>query len=124
MEICVLLNFFCWLCQAACGILVPCVCVYSVTSLVSDRMDWSPPGSSAPGILQARILEQVAMPTSRRSSQPRDQTHIWLHLLHCRWISLPAEPPGKALVPCPEIKPMSPAPSVNHWTTREGFILF
>ena len=38
------------------------VCVYSVTSVVSDPMDWSPPGSSAHGILQARILEQVAMP--------------------------------------------------------------
>ena len=28
------------------------------------------------GILQARILEWVAMPSSRGSSQPRDQTHI------------------------------------------------
>ena len=105
-------TFFFWLFQAVCGILVPCVCV---TSVMSDPMDWSPPGSSAHGILQARILEQVAMPTSRGSSQPRDQTSIWLHLLHCRWISLPTEPPGKPLVPCPEVKRMSPAPSV---TTR------
>ena len=28
------------------------------------------------GILQARILEWVAMPSSRRSSQPRDQTQV------------------------------------------------
>ena len=28
------------------------------------------------GILQARILEWVAMPSSRGSSQPRDQTHV------------------------------------------------
>ena len=28
-------------------------------------MDWSPPGSSVHGILQARILEWVAMPSSR-----------------------------------------------------------
>ena len=28
------------------------------------------------GILQARILEWVAMPSFRGSSQPRDQTHI------------------------------------------------
>ena len=31
-------------------------------------------GSSVHGILQARILEWVAVPFSRRSSQPRDQT--------------------------------------------------
>ena len=28
------------------------------------------------GILQARILEQVAMPSSRETSQPRDQTQV------------------------------------------------
>ena len=33
-----------------------------------------PPGSSVHGILQARILEWVAMPSSRGSSWPRDQT--------------------------------------------------
>ena len=33
-------------------------------------------GSSVHGILQARILKWVAMPSSRRSSLPRDQTHI------------------------------------------------
>ena len=30
------------------------------------------PGSSVHGILQARILEWVAMPSSKGSSQPRD----------------------------------------------------
>ena len=39
-------------------------------------MDCSLPGSSVQGILQARILERVAMASSRGSSQPRDQTHI------------------------------------------------
>ena len=39
-------------------------------------MGCSPPGSSVWGILQARILEWVAMTSSRRSSWPRDQTHI------------------------------------------------
>ena len=34
----------------------------------------SPPGSSVLGILQARILEWVAMPSSRGSSRPRDGT--------------------------------------------------
>ena len=36
----------------------------------------SPPGSSVHGLFQARILEWVAMPSSRGSSPPRDQTHI------------------------------------------------
>ena len=36
-------------------------------------MDYSPPGSSVHGILQARILEWVAIPFSRGSSWPRDQ---------------------------------------------------
>ena len=36
-----------------------------------DLMDYSPPGSSAHGILQARMLEWVAIPFSRGSSQPR-----------------------------------------------------
>ena len=39
-------------------------------------MDCSPPGSSVHGILQARILEWVAMPFSRGSSWPRDQTQV------------------------------------------------
>ena len=37
-----------------------------------DPIDCNPPGSSACGILQTRILEWVAMPSSRESSQPRD----------------------------------------------------
>ena len=37
-----------------------------------NPMDWSPPGSSVYSISQARILEWVAMPSSRGSSQPRD----------------------------------------------------
>ena len=39
---------------------------------VCDPMDCSPLGSSVHGILQARILEWVAIPSSRGSSQPRD----------------------------------------------------
>ena len=33
-------------------------------------------GSSVHGILQARILKWIAMPFSRGSSQPRDQTQV------------------------------------------------
>ena len=39
-------------------------------------IDCGPPGSSVHGILQVRVLAWVAMPSSRGSSQPRDQTHI------------------------------------------------
>ena len=43
-----------------------------------DPMDCIPPGSSAHGILQARILEWVAMPSSRVSSPPGDRTRMSL----------------------------------------------
>ena len=43
---------------------------------LSDPMDHSPPGSSVQGILQARILEWVAMTFSRRPSWSRDRTQV------------------------------------------------
>ena len=43
-------------------------------SILCDPMGCSLPGSSVHGILQARILEWVAMPSSRGSSPPWDQT--------------------------------------------------
>jgi len=63
-------------------------------------MDCSPPGFSVYGILQARILEWVAVPSSRRSSPPRDWTHI--SYISCRFFtrqtgSLPLEPLKKSL---------------------------
>ena len=39
-------------------------------------MDYSPPGSSVHGISQARILEWIAISFPRRSSWPRDWTHM------------------------------------------------
>ena len=44
--------------------------------ILCDPMDCSLPGSSVLGILQARILEWVAMPSSMGSSQPRDRTQV------------------------------------------------
>ena len=41
-----------------------------------DHMNCSPPGSSVHGISQARILEGVAIPFSKGSSQPRDQNRV------------------------------------------------
>ena len=43
-----------------------------------DPMDYSLPGSSVHGILQARILEWVAMSFSRGSLQPRNRTQVSL----------------------------------------------
>ena len=45
---------------------------FSCVLLFASPVDSSLLGSSVHGILQARILEWVAMPSSRGSSQPRD----------------------------------------------------
>ena len=44
--------------------------------ILCNPMDYSPPGSSVQGLLQARILEWIAMLSSRGSSQPRDWTQV------------------------------------------------
>ena len=49
-------------------------------------MDCSPPGSSVHRILQERILEWVAIPFSRGSSQPRDRT--WLSCIIGRFFTV------------------------------------
>ena len=56
----------------------PCMCAQLLQSCLTlcNLMDCSPPGSSVHGILQARILEWVAMPSSRGSSPTGDQTCI------------------------------------------------
>ena len=41
-----------------------------------DPMNCNPPGSSVHGVSQGRILEWVAVPFSRWSSRPRDQTQV------------------------------------------------
>ena len=50
--------------------------VKSLSPTLCDPVGCSPPGSSVNGILQARILEWVAVSFSRGSSQPKDQTCI------------------------------------------------
>ena len=57
--------------------------------ILSNPRDCSPPGSSVHGILQARILEWVAIPFSRGS-------HL-LCPLHWQEGSFPLAPPGKPL---------------------------
>ena len=56
-----------------------------------DPIDGSPPGSSVHGILQARILEWVAISSFRGCFQPRDQIHV-----SCLGF-FNTEPPGKPL---------------------------
>ena len=71
------------------------ICVCSVDQLcLCDPMDCSLPGSSVHGIFQARILERVAISSSRASSRPTSNQHP-LGQLHRQADSLPLEPPGK-----------------------------
>ena len=65
-----------------------------------DPMDCNPPGPSVHGILQARILECIAMPSSRGFSWPRDEprSSAWQE------DPLPLVPPGKPMPPILETK--------------------
>ena len=70
--------FYHW-CHVMVRLLNLCMSAKSLQSCLTlcDPMDCSLPGSSVHGILQASILEWVAMPSSRGSSQPRDWTCIF-----------------------------------------------
>ena len=50
-----------------------------------NPMDCSPPDSSVHGILQAKILEWIAL-FSRESSQPQDRTHVSYVFCIGRWV--------------------------------------
>ena len=52
-----------------------CVCAKSLQSCptLCNPMDHSPPGSSVPGVLQARTLDWVAMPSSGALPDPRTE---------------------------------------------------
>ena len=66
-------------------------------------MDYTLLGFSDHGILQARILEWVAMPFSRGSSQPRDRTHVFFLPVLASWFfttSAPWEAPVKTSQSC------------------------
>ena len=58
---------------------------------LGSPMGYSTPCSSVQGILQARILEWIAIPFSRGSSRPRDRTRV----SRIAADSLLFEPPGK-----------------------------
>ena len=65
-----------------------CMCAKSLQSCLTlgDSMDCIPPGSSVHGILRARILERVAISSSRRSSRPGDRTLVSHVFCVGRWV--------------------------------------
>ena len=63
-------------CVCVCVRVCVWVLVAQLCPTLCDPMDCTPPGSSVHGILQARILECVAISFSRGSSLPRDRTCI------------------------------------------------
>ena len=75
-----------------------CVCAKSLQTCLTlwDPMDCSPPGSSVHWVLQVRIMQRVAMPSSRGSSQTMDRT-LSLCLLHWQTGSLSLVPPANMM---------------------------
>ena len=63
-----------------------------------DPVDCSLPGSSVDGILQARMLEWVAISFSRGPSQPRDQTRVSILAGRCFNFWATREAPRNTLV--------------------------
>ena len=89
--------------------LAPCrrACVHAqslqLCLTLCNSIDCSPPSSSVHGILQARILEWVDMPSSRRSFQPRNWTHVsCVSITAGRFFT--SKPPGKPFH-CPLFHP-------------------
>ena len=68
-----------------------------------DRMNYSPPGHYIHEILQARILEWVAIPSSRGSSQPRVWTPHFFHILTWQVSPLSSVPPMKSQLYCANV---------------------
>ena len=77
-----------------------------------NHMDCSPSGPSVHEILQAGILEWVAMPFSRESSQPRDQT--WVSCMAGRFFTIWATWEAQKLMRCTE----NYNPCSWHWSTE------
>ena len=72
-----------------CSLECACMLSHFVESDSCDHMDYSLPGSSVHGISQARIVERVAVSSSRGSSRPKDRTLVsggscigWCFLYH------------------------------------------
>ena len=70
------------------------------SSRLWNPRDCSLPGSSVHRILQARILEWVAIPFSRGSSQPRD----WTQVSCLQADTLSSEPPGSDFIQTTQVQ--------------------
>ena len=80
-------------CLSACSVAWPCL-------TLCDPKDCSPPGSSVRGVFQARMLEWVAISSSKGSSRSRDRTHIsCVKIPAVAGRFLTTAPPGKPTVP-------------------------
>ena len=75
LIMCSVINYYCT--HAKSLQLCPTLC---------DPMDYSPPGSSDHGILQAKLLEWVAISFSRGSSLSKDWTYVSCISCIARWI--------------------------------------
>ena len=62
------------------------VLVIPACKILCDPMECSPPGSYVLGILQVRMLEWVAIPFSRGSSQSRDRN--WVSCITGRFFAI------------------------------------
>ena len=84
-------------CLIACVCVCVCVCVWAKSAqscpTSCDPVDCTWPGSSVHEVLQARILEWVAISSSRGSSWRRDGTHV--SCIAGRFFT--TEPPGKPI---------------------------
>ena len=97
------LGLLLWIFKKFFGLLCVCVCVHACSAAqlcltLSNPKDCSPPGSSLNGISQARTLGWVAISSSKGCSQPKDQTSIFLCLLHWSADSLPLHYLGRRIL--------------------------
>ena len=92
-----LIQHSCWA-RSSWTLPLPCAKSLQLCPTLCNPIVCSLPGSFVDAILQARILEWVAVPFSRGSSQPRN----WTHISSVSWIAgrfLTNEPPGEAPAP-------------------------
>ena len=72
VGVCVCVGVSLCVCVWVCHCVSVCVCISCSVVSLCNPTNCSPPGFSVHGLLQARILEWVAIPVSRASSRPRD----------------------------------------------------
>ena len=107
---------------SCCALTKVFMCVVAAQSclILGDSMNCSPADSSVHGIFQARILEWVAMPSSRESSQPRDQTCISYVFCIGRWVLYHLRHQGSPNNPyLPQILPDITNPHLCHYIPSE-----